>query len=406
MVAPSFNFLPLTLSIETVGGISTPLVRRGTPLPARRTQTFSTAKDNQRAITIQVSLGESLIAANNIVVATCELVDLPETPRGDPQIEVVFEVDKRCKIKITATEKKTGKQLLSEVDAASIDLSPNNIEKILVKTTASINEDRKTVDRIELQNRATNLLDRAEKYLSSSMDKQVDEAVAALGLSLDKKDFTQIAAETNRLEQLLSRASPGPFDFNFGDIFTDLFGSSKPTQKKSAERAHSARSGRGAEDGLLRRQTQSKPGEIVKSDKGLYSTGQYFDAKRMVRDLFADAQSEIIVIDPYVGEDVLALLTVKRSEVAVMILTGKLSPSFLALARDFNRQYKGIEVRSSKTFHDRFLIIDKKDYYHFGASLEHLGNKTFMFSKIVEPSIIESLQNQWNEAWINASRQI
>jgi hypothetical protein len=406
MVAPSFNFLPLTLSIETLGGISTPLVRRGTPLPARRTQTFSTAKDNQRAVTIQVSLGESLIAANNIVVATCELLDLPEAPRGDPQIEVVFEVDRRCKIKITATEKKTGKQLLSEVDTASIDLSSENIEKILVKTTASINEDRKTVDRVELQNRATNLLDRAEKYLSSSMDKQVDEAVAALGLSLDKKDFTQIAVETNRLEQLLSRASPGPFDFNFGNIFDDLFGSFKPTQKKSAERPHSPRSGKAAEEGLLRKQTQSKPGEIAKSDKGLYSTGQYFDAKRMVRDLFADAQSEIVVIDPYVGEDVLALLTVKRPQVAVMILTGKLSPSFLALARDFNRQYKGIEVRSSKRFHDRFLIIDKKDYYHFGASLEHLGNKTFMFSKILEPSIIESLQNQWNDTWINASRQI
>ncbi len=405
MVAPTFDFLPLTLSIETLGGISTPLVRRGTPLPARRTQTFSTAKDNQKGITIQVSLGESLIAANNIIVATCELNDLPEAPRGDLQIEVVFQVDKRCKVKITATEKKTGKQLESQVDAASVDLSPENITKMIVKTTSSISEDRKAVDRIELQNRATNLLDQAEKYLNSSTDKQVDEAVAALGLSLDKKDFTQIAVETNRLQQLLSRAAPGFFEFSFGNIFEDFFGS-KATQKKSAERPHSTTSGKGAEDGLLRKQTQPKTGEITKSDKGLYSTGQFFDAKKMVRDLFADAQSEIVVIDPYVGEDVLALLTVKRSEVAVMILTGKLSPSVLALARDFNRQYKGIEVRSSTRFHDRFLIIDKKDYYHFGASLEHLGNKTFMFSKIGEPSIIESLQNQWNDAWINASRHI
>ena len=224
MVDTSFKFLPLTLGIETVGGLSTPLVRRGTPLPARRTQTFSTAKDNQKGVTIQVYLGESPIAANNILVAKCELLDLPQAPRGEPQIDVIFEVDEQCKIKISATEKKSGKQISSEVESSSLDLTAENIEKILAKTAASIEDDRKTVDRIEVQNRAMNLLARAQKYLGRSTDQQVDEAVATLGLSLDSNDFTQVVAQTNRLEQLLSKTTFGPFNdaFNFDDMFSDF----------------------------------------------------------------------------------------------------------------------------------------------------------------------------------------
>lgn len=402
MVETSFKFLPLTLSIETLGGLSSPMVRRGTPLPASRTQRFSTANDNQKGITIQVYLGESPIAANNIFLAGCELVDLPQVPKGDPEIDVTFEVDEQCKIKITATEKKSGKQISSAVKSPSPHLTKENIQNMLAKATTSIEEDTKTAYHIEARNRAMNLLSRAQRYLSSSMDKQVDEAVASLGLSLEDNDTTQIAAKTNRLEQLLPRNTFEAFDgaFDFGDILGDIFGSSKAKQKPSTS------SGKATEDAPSRKQKPSESAEIAKSDKGIFSSGQYFDAKRLVRDLFADAQHEIVVIDPYVGEDVLSLLAVKRPDVAVKILTGKTSPPFLTLARDFNRQYKRIEVRSCKAFHDRFVIIDQKEHYHFGASLEHLGNKTFMFSKIEEPIMIQTLQSHWNRAWDEATKQV
>ena len=408
MFETSFKFLPLTLSIETLGGLSSPLVRRGTPLPARRTQTFSTAKNNQKGITIQVYLGESPIAANNILLAQCELVDLPQAPKGDPQIDVTFEVDGQCKINITATEKKSGKQISSEVESPSLHLTEENIQNILAKATASIEEDTKTADSIEVRNRAMNLLARAEKYLSSSTDRQVDEAVASIGLSLETNDTTQIAAKTNRLEQLLPKSTFEAFDgvFNFDDILGDIFGSSRAKQRQSAKSAHYGSSGKGTEDAPSLRQKPSESAEIAKSDKGIFSSGQYFDAKRLVRDLFADAHREIVVIDPYVGEDVLSLLTVKRPNVVVKILTGRTSAPLLTLARDFNRQYKGIEVRSCKAFHDRFVIIDQKEHYHFGASLEHLGNKTFMFSKIEEPIMIETLQRHWNHAWNEATKQV
>lgn len=408
MGAKSFKFLPLTLSIETRGGLSSPLVRRGTPLPARRTQTFSTASDNQKGVTIQVYLGESPIAANNILLAKCEIVDLPQAPKGDPQIDVAFEVDEECRINITAIEKTSGKQISSEVKSPSLHLTEENIQKILAKATASIEEERKTAYSIEVRNRAMDLLARAEKYLSSSTDKQVDEALASLGLSLETNDFTRIAAQTNRLEQLLPKTTFGGFGgpFNFDNIFDDIFGSSKSRQRQSAQGTHYESSRKGTQDTRAREQKLSKSGEIAKSDKGIFSAGQYFDAKRFVRDLFADAQREIVVIDPYVGEDVLSLLAVKQPDVAVKILTGKISAPFLTLARDFNRQYKGIEVRSCKTFHDRFVIIDQKEYFHFGASLEHLGNKTFMFSKIEEPIIIETLQKHWYDAWDEATKQV
>ena len=83
-------------------------------------------------------------------------------------------------------------------------------------------------------------------------------------------------------------------------------------------------------------------------------------------------------------------------------MTGKVPAAFLTLARDFNRQYKNLEIRTSRTFHDRFIFIDNQEFYHFGASIEHLGNKTFMFSKLEEPSIISILKTHWSDGWDTA----
>ena len=103
-----FDFLPLTVSIETLGGVSTPLILRGTPLPAKRSQTFSTAADNQPSVEIKVLLGERLLANKNIEIGACMLKDIPPASRGQPQISVTFEVDRFCNVKVEAVELKSG----------------------------------------------------------------------------------------------------------------------------------------------------------------------------------------------------------------------------------------------------------------------------------------------------------
>ncbi len=105
-----FAFLPLTIGIETLGGISTPIVLRGTPLPATRAQVFSTASDNQPSVEINILMGDSPIAKRNISVAKFMLKEIPNLPRGEPQIEVTFQVDRKCRITASALEKSTGKK--------------------------------------------------------------------------------------------------------------------------------------------------------------------------------------------------------------------------------------------------------------------------------------------------------
>jgi len=405
-----YKFLPLTLSMETAGGIVVPLVRRGTPLPAKRQQQFTTVADNQKAIAVEIYLGESPIASNNIHLGKVELNDIPHAPRGEPMINVTIEVDADCTIKVTAIEKKSGKAVSSEVEKASANLTSETIQEMLRKANDSRREDQALADRIETINKANALVHRAEKYLqsqqkyglSNSTDKQIEDTLASVGLSLQDDDTTAIRDKSNRLEELLPKGGLGNFGDLFGaDMFSGVFGPAGP-QPQRARTGGAKPEDRKAKDPTPKETPQSQ--QVAESKKGLFTAGQQFDAKRAVRDLFAQALREVVIIDAYVGEDILNLLTVKRHEVHVRILTGKVSPAFLTLSRDFNRQYKNLEVRSSKAFHDRFVIVDDTEFYHFGASLEHLGNKAFMFSKLEEPAMITALRNHWRQAWDQASQ--
>jgi len=409
----TFKFLPLTLSIETQGGVSTALVRRGTPLPTKRTKRFSTTVENQQTVAVRVHLGESPISANNALVAQCELTDIPKARRGDPEIDVTFEVDEECGIKITATEKKSGKTISSKVENVSVDLAPEKVKGMIEKADRSRRQDEELAQRIEVRNKANQLLHRAEKYLqeqqgyalATSTDEEMEEAVASLGLSLQDDDVSAMRDNTERLERLLPKTSFADLgDLFGGGMFHSMFGPSavgrSQAQKRSAGKAPA-----GSASGPGREKAEPpKSEQIAESKKGLFLAGQHFDAKRLVSDIFAQAKREIILIDGYVGEDVLNLLTGKRVGVHVKLLTGKVSAALLTLARDFNRQYKGLAIRSSNAFHDRFVMIDARGFYHFGASLEHLGNRTFMFSKIEEPAMIEALQRQWQQVWGRAKQ--
>jgi Hsp70 protein len=410
---PAYRFLPLTLSMQTLGGRAVPLVRRGTPLPTQRTQRFSTTADNQSTVSIEVFLGESPIAEKNIFVCKCDLTELPEAPRGEPEIDVTFEVDQNCRIKVTAKEKKSGRSISTEMEEAQPHLTQEKVEEMLFKANEAQKEDEAKAEQIDVLNKATDTIHRAEKYLqdqqkyglNNSTDRQVEDIIASLGLSVQDDNISAIRDKTKRLEQLLPDTTLGSLGGLFdSNIFGNIFGPPQASQKSpSRPKGSQTKENAGPPP---EKKAKSQPEQISQDKKGLFSAGQHFDAKRVVRDLFAQATHEIIVIDAYVGEDVLNLLTVKRDGVAVRLLAGKISPAFQTLAQDFNRQYKGLSVRSSKVFHDRFVIVDGKDYYHFGASLEHLGNRAFMFSKIEEATMICALQTQWEEAWKQATQKL
>ena len=104
-----YSYLPITLSIETKGGISTPLIKRGTPLPTKRSQIFSTASKNQESVEINVLLGERPLSRNNISIGRCLLEKIAPAPAGVPQIRVTFDVDTSCHVKVKASETKSGR---------------------------------------------------------------------------------------------------------------------------------------------------------------------------------------------------------------------------------------------------------------------------------------------------------
>jgi hypothetical protein len=141
--------------------------------------------------------------------------------------------------------------------------------------------------------------------------------------------------------------------------------------------------------------------------EGLFLPGQRFDALQFAAQILSTAQTSIIIIDGYIHHDVLSLLKSKRDGVTVQILTKAkmLPPNVPPLASAFNQQYgqKGsLSIRTSEAFHDRFLIIDETDFYHFGASLKDLGSRGFMFSRIEEPAVIEALKKRFTDEWLGA----
>lgn len=403
-----YKLLPLTLSLGTLGGIATPLVKRGTPLPTTRKQRFATAADNQKAVTVSIFLGESKISNKNIALGNFDATGIPEAPRGEAQVDIQFEVDQNCQIRVTATPAKLGKTTSPITENFNPVLTKEKIDAMLRKAIDEQQEDQLLAEQAETKNNANQLLTRAEKYLQSqqkygirgAINSEIEDIVASLGLALEENNLGAIREKTKRLDELIPNTT---FDFNlFGgnDPFNELFGINRRPTKKPSPAASKPR-----EPASPTMPSEAPPStdEIIKSKEGLFSAGQYFDAKIVIRDLFSIATKDIVIVDAYLGEDVLSLLTVKRDGVHVKLLTGKVSPVFLTLARDFNRQYKSLEVRTSKTFHDRFIFIDNRDFYHFGASLEHLGNKTFMFSKLEEPLIISALKTHWTTGWSHAA---
>lgn len=215
---------PLTLGIETLGGIFTHLIERNTTIPSKKSQIFSTASDSQTAVTIRVFQGEREMAADNKLLGQFDLVGIPPAPRGVPQIEVTFDIDANGIVHVSAKDLGTGKEQSIKITASS-GLSKDEVER-LVKDAQSHTEDDKKRRRVaEARNQADTLIYSTEKNLTEHGDKiaesdkgQIQEAIAALRKAMEGDDAAAIESATQALttashklaEEMYKRASTPP----------------------------------------------------------------------------------------------------------------------------------------------------------------------------------------------------
>jgi molecular chaperone DnaK len=196
---------PLSLGIETLGGVMTKLIERNTTIPTKANQVFSTADDNQTAVTVHVLQGERESAANNKSLGRFDLADIPPAPRGVPQIEVTFDIDANGILNVSAKDKATGKEQ-SIVIKASSGLSDDEIDNMVKDAEAHRDEDKKFQELVAVRNQADNLVHATEKSLKENSDKisdeekaEVEQAVEALREALKSDDKDAIEAKTQAL---------------------------------------------------------------------------------------------------------------------------------------------------------------------------------------------------------------
>ena len=202
---------PLSLGIETLGGVFTRLIDRNTTIPTKKSQVFSTAEDGQTAVTIRVFQGEREMAADNKMLGQFDLVGLPAAPRGVPQIEVTFDIDANGIVNVSAKDKATGKEQQIRIQASG-GLSDVDIEKMVKDAEAHKAEDEKRKKLVEARNQADALVHNAEKQLKDAGDKVsaedkglVEAAVADLKTVLDGDDVEALNAKTQALTQALMK---------------------------------------------------------------------------------------------------------------------------------------------------------------------------------------------------------
>ena len=204
---------PLTLGIETLGGVATPLIEKNTTIPTQKSQVFSTAEDNQSAVTVHVIQGERKQASENKSLGQFNLEDIPPAQRGMPQIEVTFDLDANGILNVSAKDKKTGKEQ-SIVIKASSGLSDEDIEKMVKDAEANAEEDKKFEGLVQAKNNADMLVHATRKTVDESGDKlsndekeSIEKAVTDLENAIKEEDIDSIEALTKSLNDVLTPLS-------------------------------------------------------------------------------------------------------------------------------------------------------------------------------------------------------
>ena len=196
---------PLTLGIETLGGVATPLIERNTTIPARKSQIFSTAADNQTSVEIHVVQGERQMAADNKTLGRFTLSGIAPAPRGIPQIEVAFDIDANGIVKVSATDKATGKEANITI-TASTNLSDAEIDKAVKEAEQFAEEDKKRKEAIEVKNNAEQIIYQTEKTLNELGDKVSAEEKSEIEAKIEEvkkvKDGVDIEAIKKAMEDL------------------------------------------------------------------------------------------------------------------------------------------------------------------------------------------------------------
>ena len=198
---------PLSLGIETLGGVSTKLIEKNTTIPTKKSQVFSTAEDNQPAVSIRVLQGEREMASDNKLLGNFELVGIPPAPRGTPQIEVTFDIDANGIVSVSAKDKGTGKEQKIQIQASG-GLSDEEIEKMVKDAEANKEADKKKRESVDVRNQADTLIHSTEKNLkehgskiSDAEKKAIEDASTAVKEALKGEDIEDIKKKTEALVQ-------------------------------------------------------------------------------------------------------------------------------------------------------------------------------------------------------------
>lgn len=239
---------PLSLSIETMGQIATPMIERNTTIPAKKSQTFSTAADNQPAVDIRICQGERKMFADNKLLGNFQLSGIDPAPRGTPQIEVTFDIDANGILHVSAKDKNSGKEQKISIEGSS-GLSDEEIEKAKRDAETHAEEDKKRAEVIETKNNAENLVNQVEKQIAELGDQLPDELKSGIEVKIEavkealkaddsdqiKSSVTELEASLQELAQAAQAAggAGGPMP-DMGGEASDT-GDEKPAEPKQAK---------------------------------------------------------------------------------------------------------------------------------------------------------------------------